>query len=108
MMPHCTELDDVRQSLARRKTNGQYIPLKLYRSTRSNSRNNSISVSDVQTGLWCEVQLEYRYLHPHMKTTMEWSKLEEKGRPVLLKTPEMKQGTSIHLAKGTYMYIHAV
>ena len=91
------ELDEVRQSLARKKTNGKYIPLKLYRSTKS----NSISVTDVQTGLWCEVQLEYRYLHPHMKVTKEWSKLEEQGRAVQLKTPEMKQGTTLHLAKGT-------
>ena len=92
-----TELNDVRQDLARRKTRGQYIPLKLYRSAKS----NSISVTDVQSGLWCEVQVEYRYLHPHMRHTAEWSKMEEKGRPVQLKTPEMKQGTDIHLAKGT-------
>ena len=92
-----SELNDVRQSLAQRKTGGRYIPLKLYRSTK----NNSISVTDVQTGLWCEIQAEYRYLHPFLKQTGEWRKMEEKGRPVLLKTPEMKQGTTIHLAKGT-------
>ena len=89
-------MDDVRLSLAWRKTGGQYIPLKLYRSTRS----NSISVTDVQTGLWCEMQAEYRYLHQYMKHTDEWRKLEEKGTPVQLKTPEMRQGTDLHLAKG--------
>lgn len=96
-----TELDDVRQSLARRKTNGHYIPLKLYRSQRS----NSISVTDVQSGMWCEVQVEYRYLHPLMTHTPEWSKMEERGKPVQLRTPEMKQGTDIHLAKGTLVYV---
>lgn len=99
-----TELDGVRQYLARSRTGGRYIPLKLYRS----KRNNSISVTDVQSGLWCEVQVEYRYLHPHMKRTLEWSKLEEKGRPVQLKTPEMKQGAEIHLAKGTCALINTM
>ena len=105
-LPCCssTEFDDVRSSLARRKTNGRYIPLKLYRS----SRNNSISVTDVQSGLWCEVQIEYRYLHPLMKKTPEWSKMEERGKPVQLKTTEMKKGTSIHLAKGRLALSHAL
>ena len=73
------------------------ISLKLYRSTKS----NSISITDIQMGLWCEIQAEYGYLHLFLKQTYKWRKMEEKGRPVQLKTPEMKQGTDIHLAKGT-------
>ena len=97
---HCvvnvSELEEVRHKLARAKSNGEYIPLRLYRSGRS----NSISVTDLQSGLWCEVQLEYKYLHPHMKATVEWTKMAKRGKPVQLKTPSMKHGANIHLKKG--------
>lgn len=93
---HPVELDDVRTLLAKTRNNGQYVPLKLFRARK----HNSINVTDIVTGLWCEVQLEYKHLHPHMKKTREWSKMEEKGTPVMLKTPVMKQGAEIHLKKG--------
>lgn len=96
MIQFSSELEDVRQKLAKTKSNGEYIPLRLYRS----GRWNSISVTDIQSGLWCEVQLEYKYLHPHMKATLEWTKMEKRGKPVQLKTPSMKQGANIHLKKG--------
>ena len=76
------------------------VVITFHLSSTARQRANSISVTDVQTGLWCEMQAEYRYLHQYMKHTNEWRKLEEKGTPVQFKTPEMRQGTDLHLAKG--------
>ncbi len=87
---------DVRYQLAASRSNGKYIPLKLYRS----NRHNSLSVSDVQSGMWCERQLEYRYLYPHMKRTKQWTKKEREGREVKKKTEAMVKGSTIHHAKG--------
>ena len=83
--------------LADSRSQGKYVPLKLYRS----HCHNSISVSDIQSGLWCERQLEYRYLHPHMKCTKQWKRVErEKGREIEKKTEVMIKGANIHLKKG--------
>ena len=90
------ELFDVRGKLAQLRSNGQYIPLKLYRS----HCHNSLSVSDIQAGMWCESQLEYRYLHPHMRRTKQWLAEEKKGREVKKKTEVMLKGASIHEKKG--------
>ena len=101
MIVFSPELHDVRDRLARTKSNGRYIPLRLYRS----NQRNSLSVTDTQSGLWCEIQVEYKYLHPHMTKTAQWSKMEAKGRPVKLKKPEMKQGENIHLKKGLDIHV---
>jgi hypothetical protein len=53
--------------------------------------------------VWCEVQTEYHYLHPHLKTSKEWTQLAEKGTPVLLKTESMKKGSAVHMKKGVVM-----
>jgi hypothetical protein len=57
-------------------------------------------VSDIQAGMWCERQLEYRYLHPHMKRTKQWLAEEKKGREVKKKTEVMVKGANIHTKKG--------
>ena len=90
------ELDDVKDRLARTRNKGQYVPLRLFRSRGK----NVINVTDISQGLWCEVQVEYKHLHPTMKRTAEWSKMAEQGTPVQLKTAGMKQGAAIHLKKG--------
>lgn len=91
-----SELYDVREQLALSKSNGRYVPLKLYRS----HCHNSLSVTDIQSGLWCESQLEYRYLYPHMKRTKQWEKQTKEGNEVQKKTPVMIKGASIHQSKG--------
>lgn len=90
------ELYEVRGELAQKRNNGQYVPLKMYRS----HCHNSLSVSDIQTSLWCEKQLEYRYLYPHMKKTRQWTKEAEKGKEIKKKTEVMLKGSSIHQMKG--------
>lgn len=59
-----------------------------------------MTVTDIVSGLWCEVQVEYKHLYRHMKHTAGWSEMTQQDRPVQLKTPEMKQGATIHLKKG--------
>ena len=59
-----------------------------------------LSVTDLSTGVWCEMQVEYRHLHPHLKKTGEWTELEKKGTPILLKTEVMVKGSTFHLKKG--------
>lgn len=86
----------MRGNLAQARSNGQYVPLKLYRS----HCHNSLSVSDIQSGMWCERQLEYRYLYPHMKGTKQWLKEKKKGREVEKKTKVMVKGSKIHEKKG--------
>ena len=90
------ELFEVRGELSRRRSNGQYVPLKVFRS----HCHNSLSVSDVQASLWCEKQLEYRYLYPHMQRTSQWKRETERGREIKKKTVEMKTGSDIHQKKG--------
>lgn len=94
------ELFEVRGRLAESRSNGQYIPLKLYRS----HCHDSLSVSDIQSSTWCERQLEYKYLYPHMKTTKQWVKEEKKGKEIKKKTPVMIKGSTIHLKKGMECY----
>ena len=94
---HFSEFDDTRAALSRQRNNGVYVPLRLYGRNRGSS---VISVTDVTSGLWCEVKVEYRHLHPVMRRTSNWKRLEEKGAPVMLRTPVMKEGTSMHLKKG--------
>jgi len=93
----CSELDDVRQRLAIEKNRGRYVPLRLFRSWGQ----TVISVTDIVAGLWCEVQVEYKHLHKHLKHTGGWSRMAEQGRPIQLKTAEMMRGATIHLKKGT-------
>lgn len=95
LSPFRLELDDVRQRLASEKNNGKYVPLKLFRRGQT-----MMTVTDIVSGLWCEVQVEYKHLYRHMKHTAGWSEMTQQGRPVQLKTPEMKQGATIHLKKG--------
>ena len=91
------ELYEVRGQLAQKKSNGEYIPLKLYRS----HCHNSLSVTDIQTGLWCERKLEYDYLYPHMKKTRQWKREEAvKAEEIKKKTTAMVKGANIHLMKG--------
>ena len=88
----------MRGKLAHSRSNGEYVPLKLYRS----HCHNSLSVSDIQSGMWCERQLEYRYLYPHMKKTKQWQVEErKKGEEIERKTKVMLKGASIHEVKGT-------
>ena len=92
----------MRGKLAFSRSNGEYVPLKLY---RSNCRN-SLSVSDIQSSMWCERQLEYRYLYPHMKKTSQWKKQEEKkGEEIKKKTEVMLKGSSLHLIKGVILWV---
>ena len=97
MLSLCPELFEVRGQLSQRRSNGQYVPLKLYRS----HCGNSLSVTDIQSSMWCERQLEYRYLYPHMKKTKQWREEEKrKGKEILKKTPVMITGATIHEKKG--------
>ena len=86
----------MRQRLARSRNDGKYVPLKIYRS----HCRNSLSVSDIQSGMWCQSQLEYRYLHPHMKKTKQWEKQAKEGKEVQKRTPVMIKGSDLHLKKG--------
>ena len=90
------EIDDTRRGLARAKNAGNYVPMKLFRGWG----NRVLSVTDLAAGLWCQVQVEYRYLHPHLRTTTEWVEMEQKGTPVVRKTEGMKKGCAVHLKKG--------
>lgn len=74
----------------------EYIPLHLFRPWS----HRVLSVTDLTSGTWCEVQVEYRHLHPHLKKTREWKKMAEKGSPVALKTESMKKGSDVHMKKG--------
>lgn len=73
-----------------------YVPLKLYRS----HCHNSLRVSDLQSGLWCERQVEYRYLYPHMKRTEQWKRREREGKEIKKRTAVMVKGSTIHQMKG--------
>ena len=91
------ELSDVRWRLAQNRSGGEYVPLKLYRS----HCYNSLSVSDIQACVWCETQLEYKYLYPHMKKTKQWQEKEKKtGKEIDKKTRVMVDGWNIHNKKG--------
>ena len=60
----------------------------------------SVAVSAISNSLWCEQQMEYQQLHPHMVRTAEWGKRSVKGRPIERETKQMIQGTAIHTKKG--------
>ena len=75
----------------------RYVPLRLFRPRA----HRVLSVTDLASGLWCEVQVEYRHLHPHLNSTREWRKMAETGSPVVLKTGSMKMGSLVHMKKGT-------
>lgn len=94
------ELEDVRRGLMLHRSLEKYIPFKIYRHWD----HRVMSVTDITAGMWCEVQLEYRRLYPHLKTSKGWTKMAEKGSPVVLKTNAMKEGSAIHLEKGTSAY----
>jgi exonuclease V len=89
------ELNDVRSGLMSRHGLTQYVPFRLFRPWA----DRTLSVTDLASGLWCEVQVEYRSLHPHLKTSREWRRMAEKGSPVVLKTESMKIGTAVHMKK---------
>ena len=91
-----SEFNDVRLNLARTRNKGHYVPLKLFRA----QKGSSLNVTDIHSSLWCEVQVEYKYMHRHLKSTPAWTQLEKQGKPVQLTTPAMKQGATMHLAKG--------
>jgi len=67
--------------------------------------HNSISVTDIQSGMWCQSQLEYRYLYPHMKKTQQWEKQAKEGKEVQKKTPVMIKGSDIHVKKGNNIFV---
>lgn len=89
------EFNDVRLNLARTRNKGHYVPLKLFRA----QKGSSLNVTDIHSSLWCEVQVEYKHMHRHLKSTPAWTQLEKQGKPVQLTTPAMKQGATMHLAK---------
>ncbi len=91
----------MRQSLAASRNNGKYVPLRIYRS----HARNSLSVSDVQSGMWCQSQLEYRYLYPHMKRTKQWEKKTKEGKEILKRTPVMIKGSDMHEKKGNNILV---
>ena len=74
----------------------RYVPFRLFRPWGQ----RVLSVTDLSDGNWCEVKVEYRKLHPHLKNTREWKKRADKGRPVVLRTEVMKKGSEVHLKKG--------
>lgn len=76
----------------------KYVPFRMFRPWA----HRVLSVTDLTSGLWCEVQVEYRNLHPHLKMSREWRKMAENGSPVVLKTESMKKGSSVHIKKGAY------
>lgn len=75
--------------------NGCYVPIDLFKGG-----SRSVSVSDISSSLWCELQIEYRYLHPHLSRTSEWVRRKNMGTPVERKTKQMKDGSAIHYEKG--------
>lgn len=93
------EFEETRKALSQRRNNGVYNPLRLYGRNRG---SNVISVTDVTSGLWCEVKVEYRHLFPQMRHTRGWRKVEEKGAQVQLRTPVMQEGSHLHLMKGMF------
>ena len=74
----------------------QFVPFRLLHPWG----NRVLSVTDLSGGMWCEVNVEYRKLHRHLKNSREWKRMEEKGSPVVLKTESMKKGSEVHLKKG--------
>lgn len=90
------ELEDVKKGLMVQRNQDHYTPLGLFRPWG----HRVLSVTDLTSGMWCEVQVEYRHLHPHLKETKEWKKMSEKGSPVVLKTATMKKGSEVHMKKG--------
>ena len=94
------EFEDVRNGLMVRRGLDRYVPLRLYRHWG----HRVLSVTDLSGGMWCEVQLEYRHLHPHLKNSKAWTEMAEKGSPVVLKTETMKKGSVVHMNKGEVSY----
>lgn len=72
--------------------------MKIFRNS------GSVSVSDVSSGLWCELQVEYRHLHPFLQRTKEWQRMKSEGRPIEKRTAIMQTGTDMHFKKGTCIY----
>ena len=94
MSTKLAELEDVRSELARKKNNGHYAPMALFKGSRA------VAASDISSSLWCEQQVEYRHLHPYLKNSGEWVERAARGRPVVQRTAVMKQGSSYHMKKG--------
>lgn len=69
-------------------------------------RNNAICVSDIASGLYCELQVEYRHLHPYLQRTKQWQQKREQGKTIEKRNVVMQEGTSIHLKKGTTIRSH--
>eukprot|EP00731_Ephydatia_muelleri_P004858 Em0002g1034a len=86
------ELAEVKEGVAVKNSNGRYVPFKAL-------RNGTVAVSDISSGLWCELKVEYNHLHWKLKGTQEWSKMASVGNRVVLQTPEMTEGKAIHAAK---------
>lgn len=84
---------EVKEGVAVKNSNGRYVPFKAL-------RNGTVAVSDISSGLWCELKVEYNHLHWKLKGTQEWSKMASVGNRVVLQTPEMTEGKAIHAAKG--------
>lgn len=92
------ELDDVKTGLKLRHGLNRFIPFRLLRPWG----HRNVSVTDLSGGMWCEVNVEYRKLHRHLRNSQEWKKMEEKETPVVLKTETMKKGCKVHLKKGKF------
>ena len=88
------ELSDVRSELARKKNDGHYAPMALFK------RSRAVAASDIASSLWCEQQVEYRHLHPYLSKSGEWVERAAQGRPVVQRTAVMMQGSSYHMKKG--------
>lgn len=86
------ELAEVKEAVTVKNSNGRYVPFKTL-------RNGTVAVSDISSGLWCELKVEYNHLHWKLEKTQEWSKMASIGNEVVLQTPEMKEGKAIHAAK---------
>lgn len=92
------ELAEVKEAVTVKNSNGRYVPFKTL-------RNGTVAVSDISSGLWCELKVEYNHFHWKLKKTQEWSKMASIGNEVVLQTPEMKEGKAIHAAKGFWSLI---
>ena len=90
------ELHEVRRQVARQRNSGRYQPFRLFYGS-----SNSISVSDICGGLWCEQQVEYRHLYPYLQRTNEWKRVQaERKKHIPRRTATMETGTQIHYRKG--------
>ncbi|CAI8035452.1 Exonuclease V [Geodia barretti] len=72
-----SELEDVKTGLMSRQGLDQFVPFRLLHPWG----NRVLSVTDLSGGMWCEVNVEYRKLHRHLKNSREWKRMEEKGIP---------------------------